>query len=229
LAAKVPLVELAVSVGRRDWSILAVEDHDALLADTSAFAHTPYGLLLWESAIALARFLARQGEAAFAGRTVLELGCGVGLPGLVAAAHGAVVTQSDHEPHVLTVARENARRNGIHAIKQTLADWSNWSDPTRYDVIIGSDIGYGVDMHDALLAIFEANLATDGTIILSDPSRDQSLVLLGCLERAGWRVSMELDSISDASGRPNMPPVAVKLVTVRRPVGDASRRSGQAA
>eukprot|EP00808_Paulinella_micropora_P010607 g2197.t1 len=47
-----------------------------------------YGLYLWPSAHLLTEFLARN-EWVVAGRTVLELGCGCALPGLVALALGA--------------------------------------------------------------------------------------------------------------------------------------------
>ncbi len=216
LAAKLPLDEHIVPLAGRDWSIMAVRDHDALLADTSAFRHTPYGLLLWESAIALAGYVGRNGPTMISGRAIVELGCGVGLPGLVAATMGGVVTQTDHEPATLTVARENARRNDVTGISQVEADWAHWNDTRHYDLIIGSDIGYGTDMHDHLIAIFERNLARGGRILLADPSRDQNLVLIGCLERAGWRMERESDIIPDASGRSGVAPITVNIFTMRR-------------
>ena len=215
IAARLPLDEHRVPLAGRTWSIMAVRDHDALLEDTSAFQHAPYGLLLWESAIALAGLLARREGKALQGKRVLELGCGVGLPGLVAQSVGAIVTQTDHEPIALTVARENARRNDTRGIAQFKADWSTWSHDVRYDLIIGSDIGYGTDMHDYLMAIFARNLVPGGRVLLADPGRDQNLVLLGCLERAGWTIERESETLPDASGRTGVAPITVNLFTIR--------------
>ncbi len=214
VAAKLPLDEHRVLLTGRSWSIMAVRDHDALLEDTSAFQHAPYGLLLWESAIALGGLLARREGRSLAGKRVLELGCGVGLPGLVAQSAGAIVTQTDHEPIALTVARENARRNDIRGLAQFKADWSQWTHDPRYDLIIGSDIGYGTDMHDFLIAIFAKNLVPGGRVLLADPGRDQNLVLMGCLERAGWTMQRESETLPDASGRPGVAPITVNLFTI---------------
>lgn len=216
VASKLPLDAHVVLLAERKWSIMAVRDHDALLADTTAFQHAPYGLLLWESAIALAGLLARQNAPAIRGKRLLELGCGVGLPGLVAATLGAIVTQTDHEPIALTVARENARRNDSRGIVQFNADWSAWNHDTRYDLIIGSDIAYGTDMHDYLVEIFTRNLVPGGRLLLADPGRDQNLVLLGCLERAGWTMQREQQTVPDASGRPGVAPITVNLFTMCR-------------
>ena len=54
----------------------------------------PYGAVLWDSAVELARRLHR---ADLQGRRVLELGCGCGLVGIVAARGGARVFVGDPE------------------------------------------------------------------------------------------------------------------------------------
>jgi methyltransferase-like protein 23 len=216
IAAKLPLDDHRVPLAGRTWSIMAVRDHDALLEDTSAFQHTPYGLLLWESAIALAGLLAQREGKSLHGKRVLELGCGVGLPGIVASSFGAIVSQTDHEPVALTVARENARRNDCRGVAQFKADWSQWTHDFRYDMIIGSDIGYGTDMHDHLVEIFNRNLIPGGKVLIADPGRDQNLVLLGCLERTGWTMQRESETLPDASGRTGVAPITVNLFTCQR-------------
>src|SRR5581483_5896757 len=126
---KLPLVTTEIAIGARAYRVTAVQNQDALLDAAEELEHFPYGFLLWESAVGLARWLAAD-PARVAGRSVLELGAGVGLPGIVAQALGAQVWQTDHQKGALLVARENARQNGVGDIQQFLADWRDWSHST---------------------------------------------------------------------------------------------------
>lgn len=47
------------------------------------------------------------------GQRFLEVGCGAGLVGLVAARAGADVTATDLNPHAVALALHNARQNGL--------------------------------------------------------------------------------------------------------------------
>ena len=72
---------------------------EALLdAAAAAGAATPYWIDVWPCALRLAAWLDGQ---ELAGRRVLELGCGLGLPSLVAALRGAEVLATDVEPDAL--------------------------------------------------------------------------------------------------------------------------------
>ena len=137
----------------------------------------PYGVSVWPSAIALAHEIAARAEA-FRGRSVLELGAGIGLPGIVAASLGGRVVQTDRDELALHLCKRNGERNDPAAIEYRLADWTEWDDPERYDWIIGSDILYGESLHPHLRRIFESNLASKGRILLADPFRGSVLCFL---------------------------------------------------
>lgn len=147
----------------------------------------PYGVSLWPSAIALAHEIAGRTED-IRGKTVLELGAGTGLPGIVASSLGGRVVQTDRDELALLLCRRNAERNGVGAVEHRVADWAAWGDPGRYDWIIGSDILYGESLHAHLRRIFEVNLAPGGRILLADPHRAGSLAPLEAMERDGWAV-----------------------------------------
>lgn len=147
-----------------------------------------YGMLLWPASIALALEIGER-AAEFRGRAVLELGAGVGLPGIAAATLGARVVQTDRDEDALTLCRENAERNGV-AIDVRNADWSSWSQATRYDWLVASDILYRTTLHSRLVSIF-AEAARAGTrVLVADPMRPASLRLLEGMERDGWSVRM---------------------------------------
>ena len=191
-AGDLPLEEVQLSLEGRTWTILHTgavisrEQEVAFLRGENT-TKRPYGIVLWPAAIALAHELASR---ELAGRRILELGAGTGLPGIVAASLGARVVQTDRQQLVVHVCRLNAERNGVTTIEHRLADWTAWEDAGRYDIILGSDILYAEALHPHLRHIFETNLAPNGTVLLSDPFREPSVRLLETMESEGWRITM---------------------------------------
>jgi len=188
-----PLHEYHLRLDSHEWTIahsgaiLSADDEQRYLSEERSRA--PYGIALWPAAIALAHELASRASA-LAGLRVLELGAGTGLPGIVAATYGARVVQTDRLDAALSLGRLNAERNGSRTIEHRLADWTEWTDTARYDLILGSDVIYPSRLHPALRAIFDANLAPGGRLLLSDPFRWTSLALLEGMEADGWTITM---------------------------------------
>jgi predicted nicotinamide N-methyase len=199
-AGEFPLQEYRMPLAGREWRLrhagLILTREDELRFFRELLAHLPFGVALWPAAIALAYDLASRGAALKDG-ALLELGAGTGLPGLVAAALGARVVQTDRHELAMSVCRRNAGLNGIETIDYRLVDWADWQDPARYDWIIGSDILYSEALHPYLTRIFEANLAPGGRVLLSDPLRQPTLRLLQSLEAQGWRVTMTRWDLGD--------------------------------
>jgi predicted nicotinamide N-methyase len=109
----------------------ALIDEDAFAADE----FLPYWAELWPAARALAGALPH-----VAGLRVVELGCGLGLPSLVAAARGARVTATDWAAEAVDLLRENAARNGLE-IDVERRDWRDgWE--ARFDLAIAADVLY---------------------------------------------------------------------------------------
>jgi predicted nicotinamide N-methyase len=141
------LREETVRVGEVELSLLRPVSPDALL-DEEAFARDeflPYWAELWPAATALAGALPE-----VAGLRVGELGCGLGLPSLVAAARGATVTATDWAADAVELLRDNAARNGL-ALRADVRDWREpWSE--RFDIVMAADVLYERRNVEPLLA-----------------------------------------------------------------------------
>jgi predicted nicotinamide N-methyase len=187
-----PLAECRLAVGGREWSVLhasavfSPDEEARFLSEPEG--RLPYGVVLWPAAVALAHEIATRPDE-FLGKSVLELGAGTGLPGVVAASLGASVVQTDRHELALHACQLNGKRNRAAGVEYRLADWAEWCDDRRYDWILGSDILYADANHPHLRRIFEANLAPGGRVLLADPYRATGLPLLQGLEAGGWRVS----------------------------------------
>lgn len=191
--ADLPLHRHDIVLGGRCWQIDAVRDQSALFAASDHFADFPFGLLLWESSIALARVLTAMPAAH--GLRVLEIGAGVGFSGMAAAAAGASVRQTDHLAEALALCRHNAALNSVTGVDCVLGDWTNWHDDTRYDLVIGADVLYDIAAHAPVSAILERNLAPMGRALLTDPGRPQTPLFIEALSAAGWSVTSSIEEI----------------------------------
>jgi predicted nicotinamide N-methyase len=124
-------------VGEVTLSLLRPSAPDELI-DETAFEQDeflPYWAELWPASIALAAALPD-----LAGLRVVELGCGLGVPSLVAAARGAEVTATDWAHDAIDLLRENAARNGLE-LHAELRDWREpWAE--RFDLALAADVLY---------------------------------------------------------------------------------------
>ena len=213
-ARQLPLETIGLTIDNRTWQITCVRSRAGLAADAEHLEHDLYGFLLWESAVGLAHQLIAP-TAQVRGKQVLELGAGVGLPGLVARSLGATVRQTDYQADALRLAQWNAQQNGIEGIETFLADWRTWRHPPRYDLILGADILYDATLHFYLEAIFRKNLLPGGRLCLSDPGRPQALDFAVQLEAHGWRIDLQTSTV--AVLQPTVPnqSVDITLLTAR--------------
>jgi len=140
------------------------------LQDVSSF---PFWIRLWEAAIVLSEFVVGQN---FAGGTrVLELGAGLGAPGLTAAACGGAVTLSDYEELILDFERVSAAASGLEGVECLMLDWLNPPPMEQYDVILGAEILFREEFFQPLLKIIGAALKPGGVVYLAHDVRRKSL------------------------------------------------------
>jgi len=140
------------------------------LQDVSAF---PFWIRLWEAAIVLSEFVVAQTFAD--GARVLELGAGLGAPGLTAAACGCAVTLSDYEEMILDFERVSAAASGLETVECCMLDWLNPPPMEKFDVILGAEILFRDEFFQPLLNIIGAALKPGGVVYLAHDVRRKSL------------------------------------------------------
>ncbi len=195
----------SLQIGDVSLTIETPPDLDALL-DRAAeeTPHTvdgiPYYAILWPAAKGLAHTL-WQLRTALKGERVIELGCGLGLPSILAAKLGATVEATDFHPDTGQWLLHNAEANHVHLNYHQL-DWNTFLQGRRGKrtlaearFVIGSDLLYEPRHIPALICTIEALCAPTGEAIIADPGRDHLQTFVTAMERAGW--THELLPIND--------------------------------
>jgi predicted nicotinamide N-methyase len=174
-----------VRVGEVELTLLRPRDPDALINE-DAFAQDeflPYWAELWPAGLALARALPDRLD----GVTVVELGCGLGIPALVATARGATATAIDWAPEAIELLRGNAARNGLRLTAE-VGDWRSFGG--SFDLVLAADVLYEQRNVEPLQELLQT-LAP--TVLLAEPGRPAGIEFLGQAETF-W----EIETLADA-------------------------------
>ena len=115
------------------------------------------------------------------GRTVLELGCGLGLPALAAALRGAEVLATDWAEEAIELLQQNAERNGVF-LRAARVRWSEPEPLLRaapWDLVLGADLVYEARNAEQLAALLpELGAET----LLAEPGRPHAKEFLDRFE-----------------------------------------------
>lgn len=160
-----------VLVGGREFNILRPRSAEDLIseADFEIDERLPYWAELWPSSTILAKYILQ--NKVEKGHTI-ELGCGVGLVTLAAAAAGNSVTATDYYEPALRFTEANALRNEVEIAGTQLLDWRNIPDDIgTYDLVLASDVLYESQYADIVAAVINRVLSKTGIALIADPGR----------------------------------------------------------
>jgi predicted nicotinamide N-methyase len=147
--------------------------------------HLPYWAELWDSSIGVGHWLVRSN---LRNRNVLDLGCGMGFAGTVAAMLGHRVTLVDIETPALLFARLNTLPYSSHVRVQKL-NWQRDRLTDRFDLILGADVLYERAQWDFLEPFWRAHLADNGIVVLGEPGRMTGDLFGDWIASRGWTLS----------------------------------------
>ncbi|XP_021371400.1 histidine protein methyltransferase 1 homolog isoform X2 [Mizuhopecten yessoensis] len=150
--------------------VAAVSAHSDLVPDKYEG-----GLTVWECSLDLAEYLTTN-KSQLQDTTVLELGCGAGIPGLCTMQCGASeVHFQDYNSEVIeyfTIQNVRLHETWCHC-RFFSGDWSYFYEIIRqqkYDVILSAETIYNPDNYKSLQAVFKSCLSEDGVIYLAAKS-----------------------------------------------------------
>jgi predicted nicotinamide N-methyase len=146
----------------RDWERLRHEEG-------GAGRPVPYWARPWPSGIALAEVVAPA-----PGTSVLEIGCGLGLPSLAAARAGARVLATDGSREAVAFTAHSFALNELRG-EAALVDWATQGDALAargpWDLVLAADVLYLQANVELALRLLPRLVAPGGEILLADPDR----------------------------------------------------------
>ena len=141
-----PLVRERVIVEGRTFVIdrprntAGLLDHPTVRSAFETDGFMPYWSDLWPAAHMLAKAVLR--EPWTPGLQALEVGCGLGLPGIAGLSMGLHVIFSDYDATALAFAANNALANGLDRFETLQLDWRHPPSDLRVPVMLASDLVY---------------------------------------------------------------------------------------
>lgn len=185
-----PVRSSAIAVGGRSVWVVRPADPDRMLDDPAVLAwnrdddYMPYWAYLWPGAFLLAG--AVDAEPWAPGTPALEIGCGLGLAGLVGLGRGLRVTFTDYDEGPLGFVARSAGANGFDPSSYE-ARRLDWRDPpgARFPVILGADVLYERRLVPLVANLLAATLSPGGLALIADPSRPAAEGFSSAVEAIG--------------------------------------------
>ena len=165
--------EKSLKIRGRPFTLLTPKSIEEYIDPENPLQDFPLWAKAWEASWVLADFLA--GLPAEPEKRFLEIGCGLGLVGVVAASFGHKVVMTEHNPDALPFARANAELNHCSGVEVIDLDWHSPSLYGRFDYIVGSEVVYHEKDFEPLKNLFERLLKPEGEVILCEGIRKTSL------------------------------------------------------
>jgi predicted nicotinamide N-methyase len=185
-----PIATSTLFFGDRSVRIVRPADPDRLLDDPGVLSwnrqddYMPYWAYLWPGAHLLAEAVAR--EPWRDGTPALEIGCGLGLAGLVGVARGLRVRFTDYDEAPLRFVARSAAENGFDPARYATArlDWRELPEE-RFPVILGADVLYERRLVPLVANLLARLLEPDGVGLVAGPYRVATEDLELALESRG--------------------------------------------
>lgn len=157
----------------RSFRFFVPKDLESFVDSEDIFRDFPLWAKIWEASFVLAEYLS--GSDVEPEKRFLEMGCGLGVVGIVASSFGHKVTMTEYNQDALSFARANALLNNSLNLEIKELDWSRPKIQGSFDTILGSEIIYKESDFQPILHLFKTYLKEGGEIIIAEGIRKTSM------------------------------------------------------
>ncbi len=158
-----------VVINNKKFSFLLPKYLYPFINPIDLFHDFPLWAKIWKASWVLSGYLA--GMPVDDDKRILEIGGGIGLVSIVAAAFGHQITMTEYNPDALNFARANAHRNNCPKLPIFKLDWHHSGLSEQFDLIVASEVTYKEEDFSPLIRLFRSNLRPGGEIILASEIR----------------------------------------------------------
>lgn len=184
-------METVINIDELFNELASRPDHDPEVKDE----RIPYWAELWPAAIVMARFLV-QNAALVNRKKIIELGCGLGLSGIVAGHLGGNVLMTDYQQAALDFAAKNWKRNNNEFVQTCLLDWREPALDDKFDLVIAADVAYERKMFRPLVNTIKKALKPGGVALITEPNRRFAKDFLVQLRDSGFEIETATETLS---------------------------------
>ncbi len=156
-------------INGRKFQILLPQNLAGFIDPQDIFHEFPLWAKIWQASWVLAGYLAEMPVQA--DQKILEIGSGVGLVSIAAAAFGHNITMTESNPDALRFARANAFINGCPGLPILELDWNRPHLPDLFDYIVASEVTYKKEDLQPLVRLFKSCLKPHGEVIIAGEMR----------------------------------------------------------
>ena len=160
-----------------------------------------FGTLWASSRVLIAKVAALD---SLAGARVLELGCGLALPSMVAARRGAHVVATDLHPDAGPLLTRNLALNRLTGhVRYEALDWRTpgplAGGANGFDRVWASDVLFSRELPELVATMFARYLGPDGVGWLTDPGRAWLPELVPAAEQLGLSAQVDVEDDGDST------------------------------
>lgn len=170
----------ALSIGGRPFRFHVPRTIERFIDLDDPMRNFPLWSKIWEASLLLASKMAAR--TVCPGERLIELGAGLGVAGMVAAAFGHDITITEYDPHALAFLEANRLENQCNAANVCRLDWHHLELQDRFDVILGSELIYKESDFMILRTLFRTLLKPGGEVLLAGEVRQTNKAFLDCMQ-----------------------------------------------
>jgi predicted nicotinamide N-methyase len=151
--------------------VKSVYEQTASRADSRIF---PYWTRIWPAARVMSTYLLEE-KNWVAGKHVLELGAGIGLPSFTAAPFAKSVVVSDVDSDAVELLNKNILSSNLNDMSAIQANWNNHIIPNpNINTLLLSDVCYDPSQYDQLVKLILSYKDQGSAILITAPQRISS-------------------------------------------------------